>query len=149
MDSCYLETPEAFCHVTGIPTDLMEEMGELAESIWPEIPEAEEDDLFHGPESDQDRCSRCETTSYSTIGFNMINIYHIAERIAAMDSDFDVDHPLKATPTDGCHHNCRERFGSGNSAWYGCMLLCYSDLNIASLLAYEELLQEYLYDLNH
>ena len=42
-----------------------------------------------------------------------------------------------------------ERFGNGNSAWYGCMLLCYSDLNIAYLIAYEELLQEYLYDLNH
>ena len=143
MDSCSLETLEAFCHVTGISTNLLDEMGTLAESIWPEIPEAEDND----PEPDPgapDYCPECEGISYIELGLNMIAIYHIVEEISELDPTFDIDSPLKALPNDPCRNNCSEH-EPHTTEWDTCFLFCFSNLNKLNLLAYLELLHDLLH----
>ena len=144
MDSCSLESPEAFYHVTGIPAILIEEMGELADYLWPELPGVGDNDPASGPGSDPDYCAECEGTSYVELGNNMIALYHLAEEIAELDPFFDVDNPLTARPNDPCKNNCRDHV-LHSPEWDTCVLFCFSSINIGRLQAYLEFLHELLY----
>lgn len=144
MDSCYLETPEAFCHVTGIPADLIEEMEGLAESIWLEIPAGGDNNPAPGPGSDPDYCAECEGISYVELGYNIIAIYHLTEEIAVLDPNFDVDNPLTARPDDPCKNNCSEHV-QYSTEWYTCVFFCFSNISKGKLLAYLEILHDLLY----
>ena len=95
--------------------------------------------------TDDDTCSACHG-GVAVMASNIVEIYNISNRIARIDPTFDTLEPIeiKSSGLNGCWHYCRYLTGGRNPMYRNCLVMCYADKGVVSLLKYEEILLESL-----
>lgn len=132
--SCINDSLEEFFHAARITDSLVNRIMSLSEPDT--IPILPGDPWLR----ETDTCRPCMEPKLIVLASDMVEIYHIAQRIKKLDSTFDDDNPIMASLEDGCKKRCEQWWSNDNKRLIECVLLCYSDKNITSLLAIEQAL---------